>query len=73
VENQRTELDEEIQLAGGPFDGEKFWWRGDEEIRFSLSSPAELKSNTWLPVIMPPRDIIYRRSMVTRSLFVFQP
>lgn len=63
---------ESVTLVGGPFDGRGINWRGGDQIQMELGRPVLDFS---VPTTEPVRYsyALYRRSLVTRHLFVFQP
>lgn len=63
---------ERVTLVGGPFEGRRFDWRGGDEIKMQLGGPSIDFS---VPTTDPVRFsyALYRLSLVTRHLFVFQP
>jgi hypothetical protein len=64
---------EVVRLQGGPRDGATYGWRGADEIRFSVLLPDGLSNAAVASNLAQSEEYIYRRSLVTRHIFVFQP
>ena len=68
---------EEVQLYGGPMNGRRLWIKGGDELHFAyLPSAGPIMSNGATPpdyVRFADERAVYRRSLVNRSTFVFQP
>ena len=63
---------ENIVLQGGPADGRCMVWNGGDELHVA-SRPAVIDFS--VPTVDPVRfnEVVYRRSLVSRNIFVFQP
>lgn len=68
----RVAEQEVVRLVGGPIDGQKFGWCGGDVITFVVSPPLGLVRRVWDPVPATPSEICYRRSLVSRDVFIFQ-
>lgn len=75
MDDVATAAMERITLHGGPADGMKAMWSGGDVMKvtrphpvafFGQQSPATNRPYT-------PEEFTYRRSMITRTIFVFQP
>lgn len=61
-----------ITLFGGPADGRNVQWAGDEFFRVNLGAPVlDFSVGTVEP--FRPHEAVYRRSVVTPSVYVYQP
>ena len=66
---------EEIVLVGGPGDGSRHQWKGGDLLRWIPKTPIEAEAVARAGWAGNPElhQFYYRRSMRTRSKFVFQP
>jgi hypothetical protein len=67
---------EHILLVGGPGDGQTFEWKGGDLLRWKPSSPADyefVRANGFVGEAEVMQQFHYRRSLRTRSKFVYQP
>lgn len=61
-----------VTLIGGPFDGRGINWDGGDLIRMDLT-PTVLDFSVKSTDPYRRSEAIYRRSVVTPHLFIFQP
>ena len=69
-------MSELITLHGGPADGQQYRWDGGDVLQFHAFeavrvTPIGQPARPALPSV--ERHATYRRSMITRSRFVYQP
>lgn len=64
-----------ITLHGGPADGRQIAWHGGDFLQLMEIPPVQMVVCMDRPPCAPLRDdrVTYRRSMGTRSAFVYQP
>lgn len=76
LERDRADVEQMVTLVGGPADGETMRWSGGdvfEHIALQPVGPVLVANGRMAPVNFAPSRFYYRRSMVTPTIFVFQP
>jgi hypothetical protein len=63
----------EIRLVGGPCDGQRINWAGGDELRIQAGPPVIDFSLPTVDCIRPTLEAVYRQSIVTDTVFVWQP
>lgn len=68
-------MSEIITLHGGPADGQQYAWSGGDMLELAVMPPVSISELNGPP--MAPRPMydrfLYRRSVLNRLAFVFQP
>lgn len=69
-------MSEMITLHGGPADGQQYRWDGGDVLQFHAFEAVRITPRGAPPAPPLPsveRHATYRRSMISRTAFVYQP